>query len=726
MKLERAFQISSVLLAASGFTGLILTGELPIGLVGLGAAALSLSLMQGAGWGADWLIYRLSPGAWNGIMISALLGFGVDFLWISQDLLQAGIHFLVLLMVNKLLTLKQRKDFLHLYAISLLMVLAAAALTVELWYGAVFVAYLLAAIWTLLLYHLRSEAEEAGAVLPTARGPVDPARTPGPITGRFFWTTNTVAVAAFGLTLTIFFIIPRIGAGFFQKGRGELVRTSGFSEKVDLGIIGAIKLDDTVVMRVEFPDHNGPLTEGLYFRGAAYNMYNGRSWTNSLARRRVVGQSQGGIIRVVAPESSATEQPALRQEILVEALDTTVLFGVPFVESIKGFFLFVLADGMGDLYLPYHPNARFQYSAYSTPTRLQEPERTGTTFTYPAHVRKQFLQLPEVSQAVVNLAREVGRQAKTPYEVAVAVERHLRETYRYSLDVGTAVSVSPVDDFLFARKTGYCEHYATAMVVMLRILGIPARLVTGFLHGEWNEFGNYYTVRQRDAHAWVEVLFPRSGWMTFDPTPSVPATGSNPLWSRLGSVVDSIRLKWDRLVILYSFRDQMAIAQDIRERGDTVRLQVIRFLATVFRWAAAGRARVAELLGASDWPLVMVILTGCLGLAALVAVVRLGGRLWNGRRRLRLYTPGQATAMRVYGRMLRLLESRGVSKAAGAAPLEFARLVNRVWPDANPFVEPLTELYCRIRFGNAPLSSEDLGRASDLLAGLRAVRRSRR
>src|SRR5438034_256945 len=147
MNLERAFRISSILLAASGFTGLILTGELPIGLVGLGAAALALSFMQGAGWNADWLVFRLSPGAWNAILASAFIAFGVDLLWISQDLLPAGIHFLILLMVNKLLTLQQRKDFLHLYAISLLEILAAAALTVELWYGAVFLAYLLASIW---------------------------------------------------------------------------------------------------------------------------------------------------------------------------------------------------------------------------------------------------------------------------------------------------------------------------------------------------------------------------------------------------------------------------------------------------------------------------------------------------------------------------------------------------------------------------------------------------
>src|SRR2546427_6813101 len=101
MNLERAFRISSILLAVSGFTGLILTGELPIGLVGLGAAALALSFMQGAGWSADWLVFRLSSGAWNAMLASAFIAFGVDLLWISQDLLPAGIPFLLPLMVKK-------------------------------------------------------------------------------------------------------------------------------------------------------------------------------------------------------------------------------------------------------------------------------------------------------------------------------------------------------------------------------------------------------------------------------------------------------------------------------------------------------------------------------------------------------------------------------------------------------------------------------------------------
>ena len=109
---------------------------------------------------------------------------------------------------------------------------------------------------------------------------------------------------------------------------------------------------------------------------------------------------------------------------------------------------------------------------------------------------------------MADLAHRVTQEATTPFERVLAIHQHLLENYRYSLESETATLSHPLEEFLFTRKTGYCEHYATAMVVMLRTIGIPARLVTGFLATEWNEYGGYFTVRQRDAHAWVEVYFP--------------------------------------------------------------------------------------------------------------------------------------------------------------------------------------------------------------------------
>ena len=719
MKPDQALRLSSTVLATSGFTALALTGELPFALLGIGAAALLLSLARTTAWttsegplpaGAP---LGLSRPIWNILLLTVFAGFLVDWMWISMDLLPAGIHFLILLMISKLVTLRERKDFLHLYAISLLALLSAAALTTELWYAAVFVVFLLATIWSLLLYHLRNEAED---LTPVAAGaPVDPVHMPGPLTSRFFWTTNGIAVGAFLLTLAIFFLTPRIGAGFFNKHRGEQIRTTGFSEQVDLGTMGAIKLDQTVVMRVEFPERPEPfaVAEPIYFRGAAFDVYNGRSWAKSSAYRHLVGRSADGLFRVADAPPPREGQAGLRQDILIEALDTTTLFGVSFVQSIKGAFDFLRVDEMGGLSLPYEPAARFQYSALSFPARIQEEERLARSLSYPQAIIDQYLQLPELSPKVGALAQQVTAEARTPYERIVAIEGHLRSAYRYSLDVGTTVPVNPVEEFLFARKTGYCEHYATAMVMMVRALGIPARLVTGFLPGEWNGFGRYYTIRQRDAHAWVEVYFPRSGWVTFDPTPSAPAAASNQLWAGAGRVIDSVRLKWDRFIIQYSLRDQIKMAQGIRDQSDKVRGQALGLVATIHRWAIGLQTWAGQLTRMRGLPWTAG-LAGCL-LLLLIAKAGLRRLRQRHNRPSKFPTMRQAAVVRLYSRMLEMLATHGIVKTPGATALEFAGTIATKWADVGRYVAPLTELYCRVRFGQAPLSQEELEQAETLL-----------
>lgn len=718
MNLDTAFRLSSILLATSGFVGLVLTGELPAWLAVAGGAALAAGLAHALGYGPAWGLLTLSQQTWTGLMIAAFLFMFADLFWISGDLLPAGIHFLVALMVQKLFTLRERKDFLHLYAISLMELLGAAALTLELWYAAVFVAYLLTAIWTLLLYHLRSEAEEAQAAGMGALAAAQ-ARQPGTITSRFFWSTNGIAIGALCLTLLIFIVTPRIGAGFFETNRGELIRMSGFSEKVDLGMVGSVKLDNTVVMRVEFPEHKGPLTERTYFRGASYDAYDGRSWSNTLHDRQPLARSSEGEFVVAAdrlPESSL----GLRQDILVEALDTSVLFGVPLVESVKGTFSAVQVDGMGDVSLPYVPATRFQYGVRSIPTRVSGDDRGKTKADYPESLRRRFLQLPAVGQRVAELARQIVQPAASPYDMATAVERHLKQSYQYSLDLGTTPAVNPIEDFLFVRKTGYCDHYATAMVVLLRTLGIPSRLATGFAQGEWNDVGGYYTVRQRDAHAWVEVYFPNSGWVTFDPTPNVPLALPHPLVVQAGKVLDSIRLKWDRFVIRYSFRDQAAMAQGVREQGEAVRVGVAARFVTLLRWGTELRARIAHIGQSSGWLMAGGVIVLC-ALAGFVLARRFRQGSWWKPRRVSGPTTQHMAALKIYSRMLQLLRSHGLTKAPGMTPLEFADKIAREWMEASQFVTPLTELYYRVRFGQIPLSPDDLTRAQRLLANLHAM-----
>jgi hypothetical protein len=526
MDFERALRSSAVLLATTGFAGLMLARSIPAWLAAITLAVLLYAVLQILGWKPGRRIGgHISPLAWNALLIGAFFLFVVDLAIISKELLPAGIHFLAVLLNVKLMTLQDRRDYRHLYAISLMSILASAALTTELWYVSVFVLYLLAAIWSLLLYHLtgRTIPPTGGvseAVTPLQGSSVSRApQTASRITGKFFWLTNGIAVFTFAMTLMIFFLLPRISVGIMQKPRGEGLRTTGFSERVDLGMIGSVKEDPQIVMRVELPDQQAAGRERLYLRGIAFDHYNGRSWSNSSRQRRNLGLIDDGtfVVRSVANRKPAALSEPLRQDILLEPLDTSVLFAAPFAESVSGEFMSVQLDGMTGLHLPYASPSRIRYSVVSREHRLLEAEQASIVLEYAAAVRERYLELPPESDRIGELARRVTDPVSPAYEKTAAVLTHLLTNYTYSLDADTTASNHPIEEFLFSRKTGYCEHYATAMVLMLRSIGIPSRLVTGFLATEWNEFGSYYTVRQRDAHAWVEVFFPQSGWITMDP-----------------------------------------------------------------------------------------------------------------------------------------------------------------------------------------------------------------
>ena len=244
MPMDQAFRLSSILLAGTGFASLTLAMALPLWLLVLAAGAFGMALLRvqssGAISGAIGHL-RFSALTWNIFLLLAFAGFWIDLFLISQEILPAGIHFLVLLLVNKLSNLDQRRDFLHLYAISLIALLASAALTTQIWYAPFFFIYLVIGVWTLLLYHLLQEREELTEPEP-GHAHAEPSPVPLPrLTARFFWTTNAMAASAFGLTLLFFFLIPRVGVGFFQNNHGENLRTTGFSEHVDLGVMGHVK-----------------------------------------------------------------------------------------------------------------------------------------------------------------------------------------------------------------------------------------------------------------------------------------------------------------------------------------------------------------------------------------------------------------------------------------------------------------------------------------------------
>jgi transglutaminase-like putative cysteine protease len=731
MPFDQAFAVSSVILAATAFSGLVLAQSVPFWLALPTAMILIVSLLHAGGilflrramaWITD------SPALWNALLVGAFVILLIDLTVVSRDLLPAGIHFLVVLLGIKLLTLHQRRDHRHLYVISLMAILASAALTTEAWFVPIFMLYLLTAVWTLLLYHLTQETSE---IFPTAtpRGR-ESCRTifPSSITHRFFWLTNGIVLLTVALTVAIFFLIPRIGAGVLQKTSGEAVRTTGFSDRVDLGTIGSVKQDPQIVMRVELPDHPAVGKDHFYLRGLAYDQYNGRSWSHSGTRQRSLNLVDDGtfLVRPAGSHPSARLSETIRQDILLETLDTSVLFAAPFAELVSGEFPAVQVDTMSGIHLPFPPSSRIRYSVTSHVPQLVANERTASILAYSDSIRFHYLQVPMGLEQVADLAHRVTQQAATPFEQTQAVLQHLLENYRYSLETETATLNHPLDEFLFTRKTGYCEHYATAMVVMLRTVGIPARLVTGFLATEWNEYGGYFTVRQRDAHAWVEVYFPQSGWITMDPTPTVSAAVASSRWEPLSRLVESVRLQWDRLFVHYSARDQLAVVHGVREGGDVVR-------GRMSHWVSSLNAPIGQVLTRMGQVAqrfhsgILGLITGAMvvGLSLVLLILRDRIGLWAVTHLLPKSHP-QLSIVRLYSRMLRIVEKHGVRKPPAVTANEFARLVEREWEAAGPMVADVTALYHQGRFSRVPLSQDDLSRVTEQLGRLQSLRHSAR
>ena len=723
MGFELALRGSAVLLAATGIIGLLLARSIPAWLAIVTLLVLIASTLKLIEWPAPQR-FRLTvtPRMWNGLLLGAFGLFLVDLTIISRDMLPAGIHFLVILLNVKLMTLQERRDYRHLYAISLMAVLAAAALTTDVWYVSVFVLYLVAAVWSLLLYHLTGTMA-AAPPLPAYASAATSVAVPR-ITSKFFWWTNGIAVFTFALTLIIFFLLPRISVGILQKPRGEGLRTTGFSERVDLGMIGSVKEDPQIVMRVELQDHSGAGGERVYLRGLAFDHYNGRSWSSGSRHRRNLELVADGtfVLRSGGSRSSSALVQPIRQDILLEALDTSVLFAAPFPDAVSGEFGGVQVDSMLGLHLPYPSTSRIRYSVVSREHWMVHEEQTATVMEYGGGILDRYLQLPEDSDRVAELARGVTYGVTTPYEKAAAVVHHLLSSYTYSLQADTSTSRHPIDDFLFTRKTGYCEHYATAMVLMLRSLGIPSRLVTGFLATEWNEFGNYYTVRQRDAHAWVEVYYPRSGWMTMDPTPSNAVAMPPSLWLAFQRVGESMRLYWDRVFIRYSGRDQLAIIHGLREGSDSARDVLAQWTSAFGATSAQLMRRWMEQLQAVHqglvWAVLLAVTVGTISLIVLIF------NRWPYRRSLqRPSVKTQQQIVQLYKTMLELLARRGIHTTPSTTATELTRLVSERWDAAEFTVARLTTLYCRGRFGVQSLSGEELLHAVEEIGALKRLAR---
>jgi hypothetical protein len=271
---------------------------------------------------------------------------------------------------------------------------------------------------------------------------------------------------------------------------------------------------------------------------------------------------------------------------------------------------------------------------------------------------------------IPDLARRITAGAATDAERAERLTAWLSRELRYSLDLERRTTLEPLEEFLFVRRAGNCEYFAAALAVMLRSLGVPARVVNGFQRGEWNPYGDYWVVRMRDAHSWVEAHLD-GAWVTLDPSPrgAAPAV---PL-STLTLYIDGLRMRWYRYVVGWSQQDQLATAGAVRRR-------------IAWSWPPGSRPGFGSPARTAVF--------GAAAAAALVAVVA-----WGVRRRHAGPGGPRAAVPDFYARALRRLARRGLRPAPQETAREFCARVGAARPDAAAVLAPLTRAYEATRFG---------------------------
>lgn len=593
---------------------------------------------------------QIPSRAWNIIAVPVFALFLADYLFFSGDIIASGSGLIAVLLGLKLFDLRKNRDYLLAYALVFFQILAAAASTVSLAFFVLLALYVMASIWAMILFNMLSDLNAS------ARRMSAPSDLFGP---GFFAVVAALTALSLVVTLALFFFIPRMGVGIFQRKSVNTLKVTGFSDTVDLGSLGPVKEDSTIVMRAEFPAGRPKGT--VYFKGVTLLDYDGKSWS------REQGNS---FIKRAGPEGfylGSGQGKSTEFSILLEPLDTEVLFTAPNIYRLEGSFPAVWVERSGVLRLPSPPFSRVEYRAWTDLSRVNGAEPAPKD-----GVADKYLESSPEGGKISALAGEIA-QGKTAFEKASAIEKYLKANYNYTLSPRTKGGSGPLEDFLFYSKEGYCEHFATSMVMLLRASGIPSRLVTGFLEGEWNELGGYFIVRQQDAHSWVEAYIDGVGWMRFDPTPSVPTPAHRP--SILSLYLDLMKLKWNRYIIQFSFSDQRRMALSAERKAADI-LEGIR---TAFRNRKAPEARD--------------VLPFAAGIAALILVILLRR---VSRKKAYLKGPG------FYFDMLKTLAKRGMEKRPAETPLEFARRVN------DRRVTDITEAFQMERYGHVKAGKADL------------------
>jgi transglutaminase-like putative cysteine protease len=449
-----------------------------------------------------------------------------------------------------------------------------------------------------------------------------------------------------------------------------------FGERLALG--GPINLGEEIVMWV---DTEGP----RYWRGMVYDRYTGRGWESSNQGTLVVPAGHD-----LPPEAQYAMRELVEQTIVPNRSGVAQVFqaGQPLIINLPTDIEYTLADaGAGGGEDPWTGTTSISliktrvpvsadrpYVVFSSTSVADVASLRGAGDAYPEWISERYLQLPPtLPQRVRDLAEEITSPHENSYDKSLAIRDYLRSNIQYREDVEAPPGErDSIDYLLFDSRAGYCNYYASAMVVMARSIGVPARLAVGYVGGELDADRGWYAVRQRNTHAWVEVYFPMYGWIEFEPTASEatiarPEGGADEAPETRGGETDS-QLERD----LERLRgEEEGIAGEVPLVGLTSRRSI------------------------SPW----VVVLGAVGCGA-VGV----GAIWYRRRGK---TGSISEIGRVYERMCRYARLAGVTGHVHHTPYEYASLVAERLPASAPQVAQITDLFVRDQFAQGAVGPAD-------------------
>ncbi len=470
------------------------------------------------------------------------------------------------------------------------------------------------------------------------------------------FSMRLLALAA-PIGMAFFILFPRLASPLWGIPDTTLDSKTGLSDSMSPGSIQDLFMDDSPAFRVEFSGAV-PSSDQLYWRGPVFWRFDGRTWKGSFYGKNIE-----------APAFPDLSGDTWEYTVQLEPNERNWLFALDYPATTPPDTRLTLDFQL----IRRHPVIQLtQYGIVSNPDFTDTPELSGP-------LRSQALELPEGSNPRTRQLVQQWRQ-ETPGDrpfIQRVLQYFNQEPFHYSLNA-PYLGAHSVDDFLFDTRTGFCEHYASSFAVMMRMAGIPARIVTGYQGGWFSELGDYLLVRQSDAHAWAEVWLEGSGWTRVDPTAAVsPIRVENGSLSALGTPRHIFDYGWIR---------------GIRNSADIVQQ---RWNDWIIEYGAGQQARLFAPLGLghmSPSMLVGVLSAAILVFSAIIfpVVMRIRG------------PASKDPVQKTWQKFLRRLLAAGYEAKPSDGAMEIAVAASRVLPAASGSIHEIADLYTRSRYSARP------------------------